>query len=310
MKLIYMGTPEFSVTVLKALMEKGHEIAMVFTQPDRPKGRGKKLQASPVAIFAKEEGLALYQPQTLRDESLVTLIKDSGAEAVIVAAYGRIIPDEMLTLPRYGFINVHASLLPKYRGAAPIQWALRNGDAETGVSIMRIESGLDEGAVYAQQAVEILPCWNKADLFDALAEVGSDLLVDVLDGIDGLSPEPQNNAAATYAPMFGKHDGCIDFSMAAKDLVNLQRSLSPDDSIYTFINNQRLSFKDVEVSDMINDNKLPGTILALSKKCITIACGDGALDVREIHPAGKKSMPIHAFLNGHPLKVGDRFGEN
>ena len=308
MKIVYMGTPDFAVTILDRLIAAGHEIDLVFTQPDRPKGRGKKLQAPPVAEYAKEHGLKLLQPESIRTPEIAALLAESAPDVVIVAAYGRIIPDALLEMPKYGYINVHASLLPKYRGAAPIQWALRNGDAETGVSIMKLESGLDEGPVYKMAKLAIQPQWNKKDLFDALAVLGADCLLETLTEIDTLTPVAQDHANATYAPMFGKQDGCIDFAQPAKALVDLSRALEPDDSIYTFINNKRIAFKSVAISDNIeNKSAVPGTVLAVSKKSIDIATGDGALHVTEVQPAGKKPMAIQSFLNGHPLQVGDRF---
>ncbi len=308
MKIIYMGTPDFAVTILEKLMDVGHDIQMVFTQPDRPKGRGKKLQAPPVAEFAKAHDLILYQPESVKTTEVEELFLKAKPDVVIVAAYGKIIPDNLLVIPKYGFVNVHASILPKYRGAAPIQWALRNGDNETGVSIMKLESGLDEGPVFNTATIKIEMNWNKKDLFDVLAVLGASTLVKTLDEIDSLTPIPQNHQDATYAPMFGKKDGCIDFSMAAKDIVNLNRSLLPDDSIYTFINNKRLAFKRVSFFDnMEQGNAIPGTIVSIEKKSIGIATGKGVLLVSEVQPAGKKGMPIQSFLNGHALKVGDIF---
>lgn len=308
MKIIYMGTPDFAVTILTRLIRDGHDIAMVFTQPDRPKGRGKKLQAPPVALYAKDHDLPLMQPDSVKTPEVEAVFREILPDVVIVAAYGRIIPDTLLAIPAHGFINVHASLLPKYRGAAPIQWALRNGDAETGVSIMKLETGLDEGPVYQTARLAIKSEWNKKALFDALAELGADCLADTLAKIDTLTPTPQNHEEATYAPMFGRKDGCIDFSMPAKAIVNLSRALEPDDSIYTFINNKRLAFKDVSFSDNIdNESWLPGTVVTVDKKEIVVATADGALHVHEIQPAGKKPMAIQAFLNGHPVHVGDRF---
>lgn len=308
MKIIYMGTPDFAVTILARLIRDGHDIAMVFTQPDRPKGRGKKLQAPPVALYAKDHDLPLMQPDSVKTPEVEAVFREIQPDVVIVAAYGRIIPDTLLAIPAHGFINVHASLLPKYRGAAPIQWALRNGDAETGVSIMKLETGLDEGPVYQTARLAIKPEWNKKALFDALAELGADCLADTLAKIDTLTPTPQNHEEATYAPMFGRKDGCIDFSMPAKAIVNLSRALEPDDSIYTFINNKRLAFKDVSFSDNIdNESWLPGTVVTVDKKEIVVATADGTLHVYEVQPAGKKPMAIQAFLNGHPVHVGDRF---
>lgn len=308
MKIVYMGTPEFAVTILERLIQAGHTIDMVFTQPDRPKGRGKKLQAPPVAEYAKSHGLQLLQPESIRTPEIEALLRKSNPDVVIVAAYGRIIPDTLLEMPKYGYINVHASLLPKYRGAAPIQWALRNGDTETGVSIMKLASGLDEGPVYKMAKLTIASNWNKKDLFDALAVLGADILLETLAELDTLIPVPQDHTQATYAPMFGKKDSCIDFSMDAKSIVDLSRALEPDDSIYTFINNQRIAFKTVSISDNI-DNKSaePGTVLAISKKAIDVATANGVLRVVEVQPSGKKPMTIQSFLNGHPLHIGDRF---
>ena len=306
--MIYMGTPDFAVTILERLLQAGHEVGAVFTQPDRPKGRGKKCQSPPVADFARAHGLPLYQPTSLKTAEVTEIFQSLAPDIVIVAAYGRIIPSSLLALPARGFLNVHASLLPKYRGAAPIQWALRNGDTETGVSIMQLTAGLDEGPVYKTAALAIEPEWNKKDLFDALAVLGADTLLDTLCHLDALTPQPQDESQATYAPMFGRRDGCVDFHQSARDLVNLNRALLPDDSIYTFINNQRLAFKDVTISDNIENNQeAPGTVIAVDRQGLILSCGEGALCLREVQPAGKKPMTIQAFLNGHPLHVGDRF---
>lgn len=308
MNMVYMGTPEFAVTILDRLLQAGHDVSMIFTQPDRPKGRGKKLQAPPVAEYAKQHGLPLMQPDSVRTPEVENLLAELKPDVVVVAAYGRIIPDALLSQPKYGYLNVHASLLPKYRGAAPIQWALRNGDTKTGVSIMQLTSGLDEGPVFKKAALTIQPNWNKKDLFDALADLGATCLLDTLKEIDRLTPIPQDHEQATYAPMFGKQDGCINFSQSAQELVNLSRSLEPDDSIYTFINNKRLAFKNISISDMIDTKHMaPGTVLSVTKKAIDIATEDGVLRVTEVQPAGKKPMPVQSFLNGHPLQVGDRF---
>lgn len=308
MRIIFMGTPDFAVTILKRLIEDGHSIEVVFSQPDRPKGRGKKMHAPPVAEFAKQNGLLLQQPLSIKTPDIEKMFQDINPDVVVVAAYGKIIPDNLLSIPKYGFLNVHASLLPKYRGAAPIQWALRNGDAKTGVSIMQLESGLDEGPVFKMAEIAIRPEWNKKDLFDALAILGAACLTETLNELSVLTPIPQNHQEATYAPMFGKKDGCIDFSMAAEDIVNLNRSLMPDDCIYTFINNKRIAFKSVSVSDNIDiEQELPGTVINVSKHALLVATGNGVLCVTELQPAGKKAMPVHAFLNGYMLKVGDRF---
>ncbi len=311
MKMIFMGTPDFAVTILDALRQAGHQIDLVVSQPDRPKGRGKKMQAPPVAEYAKEQQLPLIQPASIRTEEIEDQFKTLNPDVVIVAAYGRIIPDALLAMPKYGYLNVHASILPMYRGAAPIQWALRNGDVKTGVSIMKLESGLDEGAVYECQQLTILPEWNKKDLFDALAVLGANALLHTLDNIDELTPTEQDHSRATYAPMFEKNDAKADFSMAATDIVNLNRSLLPDDSIYSFINNKRIAFKSMKVSDnLVEGIHENGEIMDITKKKIVISTGDGAIDVEEVQLPGKKPMTIQNFLNGHALKKGEIFKES
>lgn len=306
-----MGTPDFAVTVLDALIKEGHQIELVVSQPDRPKGRGRKLQSPPVAEYAKENGLPLIQPQSIRDEEIEVQFREINPDVVIVAAYGRIIPNALLEMPKYGYLNVHASILPKYRGAAPIQWALRNGDEKTGVSIMKLGEGLDEGPVFECRELIIQKDWNKKDLFDALAILGAQTLIDVLDQIDSLVPVEQNHAQATYAPMFGREDARIDFTMKAQDIVNLNRSLMPDDSIYAFINNKRIAFKKVNVSDKLDLNAdCAGEILDISKNKIVILTGEGAIEVEEVQPAGKKAMNIQSFLNGNPIKKGEYFKES
>ena len=228
----YIGHAGFAVTILDRLIAAGHEIDLVFTQPDRPKGPRQKAAGATGGRICERTWLKLLQPESIRTPEIEALLAESAPDVVIIAAYGRIIPDALLKMPKYGYINVHASLLPRYRGAAPIQWALRNGDAETGVSIMKLESGLDEGPVYKMAKLAIAPEWNKKDLFDALAVLGADCLLETLAEIDSLTPVAQDHANATYAPMFDKQDGCIDFAQPAKVLVDLSRALSRT-TVYT-----------------------------------------------------------------------------
>lgn len=310
MNIVYMGTPDFSVTILDYLIRAGHHISTVITQPDRPKGRGKKLQSPPVAIYAKEYSIPVIQPQSLNTDEIFDFFQIQQPDIVVVAAYGRIIPAKILSIPKFGFINVHASLLPYYRGAAPIQWAIRNGDKKTGVSIMKVEEGLDEGPVYAMQSLLIDNSWNKKDLFDELALLGGKLLVQTLEQIEKKIARPvkQEHEKATYAPMFKKNDAKINFEKKAMNLVNLNRSLLPDEAIYTFINGKRFSFRKTTSSNKEVVYPCPvGSIVEINKESISIKTGQGILIVYEIQPAGKKSMSIKEFQNGYSLKIGDIF---
>ncbi len=310
MKIIYMGTPDFSVTILESLINAGHEITTVITQPDRPKGRGKKLQAPPVAVYAKENNISLMQPLSIRTSEIEEFFLEQKPDVVIVAAYGRIIPEALLQIPKYGFINVHASLLPKYRGAAPIQWALRNGDKTTGVSIMQLEKGLDEGPVYCMEELDIQHNWNKKDLFDALALLGCTLLNKTLEALSSseIVPKAQEHVNATYAPMFEKSDAKADFNLPALALYNLNRSLLPDDAIYTFFNEKRITLRKTEAVPSCDFTQYEnGTIVDVTKEKISVKTSDGILNIYEIQPAGKKTMSIKEFKNGNPISIGDSF---
>lgn len=309
MKIVFMGTPEFSVTVLQKLIEAGHDIVLVVSQPDRRQGRGKKFHKPPVADFASMYHLSLIQPERVKDELFIDTIRECHADCAIVAAYGRILPLEVLNAPKFGCINVHASILPQYRGPAPIQWAIRNGDKTVGVSIMQLSEGLDEGPVYATDAFAMDFSWNKADLFAQMADRGGSLLVSTLRRIEdeGLKPVAQNSRLATYAPMFNKDDAKVDFSANALVLERLNRSLMPDESVYSFWNGKRLAFRQLEVVDSDEYHNNFGTVLQASKKGLVIACGQGAVRATVVQPEGKKAMPASAFLNGNHISAGDRF---
>lgn len=309
MKIVFMGTPSFSVTILKKIIDAGHEIVLVVSQPDRRKGRGKKIRKSPVAEFALNNKLPLVQPDRVKTPEFTEIIEQCKADAAVVAAYGRILPAEVLCAPKYGCINVHASLLPKYRGAAPIQWAIRNGDESVGVSIMQLTEGMDEGPVFARKAFPMDASWNKGDLFEQMAEYGGDLLVETLERIEGgnLKPVPQNSDEATYAPMFGKNDAHIHFASSADEIVRLNRSLMPDESIYTYWQGKRLAFREASVCPSGNVAHIPGTVIVANKNKLLIACGQGALCVTIVQQEGKRAMPVADFLNGNQIAAGDYF---
>jgi methionyl-tRNA formyltransferase len=309
MKIVFMGTPEFSVTILQKLIDAGHGIDLVVSQPDRRQGRGKKFHKPPVAEYASLHGLDLIQPEKVKDQAFIDRIIECHADCAVVAAYGRILPLEVLNAPKFGCINVHASLLPQYRGAAPIQWAIRNGDKTVGVSIMKLSEGMDEGPVFSRDAFPMDFSWNKGDLFAQMAERGGNLLVNTLARIenDDLQPEAQDSQMATYAPMFHKEDAHTDFSGHAEALERLNRALMPDESVYTFWQGKRLALRQLEVVDLDKQHVNFGTVLQADKSGFVVACGQGAVKATVVQPEGKKAMPAAAFLNGSHIAAGDHF---
>lgn len=310
MNIVYMGTPDFAVTILDGLLQENHNIIKVYSQPDKPKGRGKKLHTPPVIEYAIEHNLDFAQPASINTEDFLLELKNLNPDVVIVAAYGKIIPKAALDIPNYGFINVHASLLPTYRGAAPIQWALRNGDKMTGVSIMQLEEGLDSGPVFMKREIAIDNAWNKAELFDVLAREGASLLNQTLNSIENgdLTAVPQCHEDATYAPMFEKNIEKIDFKLSSEEIFNIYRALMPDDAIFTFFRGKRLTFKEIEVAkDAIKNRGVPGEIVEINKHYIAIATGKGEILVKTLQFAGKNAVPCQAFINGYRPHVGELF---
>lgn len=305
MRLVFMGTPDFAVPSLKALVEAGHEVAAVFTQPDKPKNRGMKLQPTPVKEYALTENIPVYQPGKLRDGEALAILKGIMPELIVVAAYGKILPADILTLPRLGCINVHSSLLPKYRGAAPINWAILNGEHESGVSIMYMAEGLDTGDVIDAAATEITLEDTASTLHDRLAAMGAELLTDVVARLAAgtASRTPQCEEASCYAPMLSKELSPMDWNRSARQLHDQVRGLIPWPSAVTEIDGVRCKIWKTTLTGEVT-GKLAGTILQADKKALKIACGDGqVLRIDELQPDGKKRMAATAFLLGHPISI-------
>lgn len=303
MKLIFAGTPEFAATALQAIVAAGHEVALVLTQPDRPAGRGMALQPSAVKKVALEHGLEVFQPLTLKDAEAQAKIAAVGAEVMVVAAYGLILPQAVLDLPRHGCINIHGSLLPRWRGAAPIQRALLAGDAETGVCIMQMEAGLDTGPVLLHGAFAIEPTDTTSTLHDRLAALGATLVVDALGRLP-LPAEPQPAEGVTYAHKIEKAEALIDWSKSASELDRHIRAFNPFPGAQALFGSQTVKIWQAKPVDAEGEK---GTILSIDRSILVVACGQGGLAISELQKAGGKRLPVQQFLAGHPLKVGDRF---
>ena len=308
--VVFMGTPDFAVGSLQALLEAGqYHIQAVVTQPDRPKGRGQKVVETPVKTFALQHGLPVFQPLKIREPEFVQKLKEWRPDFIVVAAFGQFLPREILEIPVYGCINVHGSLLPKYRGAAPIQYALINGEKETGVTIMRMEKGMDTGAMYSKVTVPIDEEMNFARLHDELKEKGAKLLTDTLPGIaDGLQPEEQNEREATYATLITKEMAKIDWTSDARQVHDRVRGFDPVPGAFTYLPDGKL-LKIWETRVTGNSSEAaPGTVVSVGKREFFVACGEGVLRILTVQPESKKRMPAAVFLNGHGVKAGDVLG--
>lgn len=306
MRVVYMGTPDFAVPCLLKLIEAGHEIAGVFTQPDKPVGRKQIMTPPAVKICALEHGLNVYQPAKLRDGTAPELIRELNPQVIVVAAYGKIIPKDILDYPQYGCINIHGSLLPKYRGAAPIQWSVINGDRETGVTIMQMNEGVDTGDILYQKAIPIGIDDTAESIFDRLAVLGADMLLEVMDRLPegDLIPVRQDEALATYAPMLDKDLAVIDWNKTCLQVHDLVRGLYSWPIAQTTLNGKKLKIYRTSPCDMSGS---AGTVISTDP--LTVACGDGSVIIRELQLEGKKRMDAASFLIGHPLKIGDRLGD-
>lgn len=305
MKLIFMGTPAFAVATLERLHSSGHEIVAVFTQPDRPKGRGQHDAMPPVKEAALRLGLPVYQPERVRRPEVVEQIRAMAPESIVVVGYGQIIPKSILDIPPKGIINVHASLLPKYRGAAPIQWAIARGEARTGVTTMRINEGLDTGDMLLKWETEIGADETAPELSKRLAEAGADLAVRTMAEIDSIRPEPQVDAEATLAPILKKEDGRIDWTRPAQEIMNRMRGFDPWPGTYTTLRGQKLQVWKAAVGS----EKLSPGMLRVARKKLYAGCGAGeSLELIEIQMEGKKRMTAAAFLNGFTPADDEIFG--
>lgn len=297
MRVVFMGTPDFSLPALAALIEAGHEIVCVYSQPPRPAGRGHREQPSPVQAFAQSVGLNVRHPATLKDADAQAGFASLKADVAVVAAYGLLLPKAVLEAPRLGCINIHASLLPRWRGAAPIQRAILAGDTETGITIMQMDEGLDTGPMLATEAVPITGDTTASDLHDALARIGGRLIVDVLSG-ELPTPMPQREDGVTYASKLDRTEGRIDWAGSAADLDRRVRALNPWPGVWCERDGERLR---VLAATYVPGSGAPGTVVA---EPLTVACGDGALRIDRVQRAGKSAMPAEEYARGNPAAVG------
>lgn len=303
MKVIFAGTPEFAACALRAILAAGHEVPLVLTQPDRPAGRGQKLQPSPVKQVALEHGIPLHQPERLKDPATHEPIAAANADVMVVAAYGLILPQAVLDIPRRGCLNIHASLLPRWRGAAPIQRAIAAGDEETGITIMQMEAGLDTGPMLLVEAQPIAADDNAASLHDKLAAQGARLIVDALARLPQLQAIPQPEAGVSYAHKIDKAEARIDWSLPAAELARRIRAFNPFPGAVTELHEAQIKLWRAEPAAGRGE---PGAVLAVADDGVTVACGDGALRLTELQKPGGKRLAARDFLHGFALAAGDR----
>jgi len=311
MKLVFCGTPEFAVGTLEAVIAAGHEVALVLTQPDRAVGRGLEMHAPPVKVAALKHGIAVLQPEKIKNNvELRERLEGIQPDAILVVAYGRIIPQWMLELPRFGNINLHGSLLPKYRGAAPIQWAVANGETTTGVTTMLLEAGLDTGPMLLARAVPIGEEETSVDLFAALAAVGSELMVETLAGLEAgtVHPQVQDHALATLAPILTREDGLVSFDRTAKEIYDRWRGFQPWPGAHTVLRGKKLILHAMRV---VGDGSPVGDVgvLGVEGERLVVGCGGGTgLELMEVQMEGKKRMAAKDFLHGFQVRSGERLG--
>ena len=310
MRVVFMGTPDFAVASLNALVDAGHEVAAVITQPDRPKGRGNKMTFPEVKERALELGLPVHQPDSVKDEAFLELLKEYQPEVIVVVAFGRILPQTVLDLPKYGCVNVHGSLLPQYRGAAPIQRAVLDGLKETGVTTMRMDIGMDTGDMLLQAALPITDDDTTGTMFDKLAELGGRLLIDTLKGLEAgtIVPQKQDDSKATHAARILKEDEVIHWDDSAEKIFCQIRGLSPAPGAYTLWEGQRLKLWKSRINSR-ETGKQPGSVVEIGKDYLLVQTGKGCLEILELQPAGKKAMPAKAFANGAGVDTRIVFGE-
>lgn len=310
MKILYMGTPDFAATILLKLIETNHEIIGVVTQPDKQKGRGKVISFPPVKELAIEHKLNVYQPVKVREPEFIDLVRDMAPDAIVVAAFGQLLPKELLDIPKYGCINVHGSLLPKYRGAAPIQYSIIDGEEETGITIMHMDVGLDTGDMILQARTPIDKDETGGSLHDKLAILGGDLLVEALEKIsDGTAPRiPQEDAKATYVKILNKNMGIIDFNKPAIEIERLIRGLNPWPSAFTYLGKKTLKLWKASVEAVNIDGK-PGEVIEVRKDALLVLTGKDALLIHELQLEGKKRLLAEEFLRGNSIALGTILGD-
>ena len=309
MKIVFMGTPQAAVPSLLRLIADGHEVEAVYSQPDRASGRGNKITYSPVKQCALDNGIAVCQPEKVRTPEALETFRSHDADLAVVVAYGRILPEAFLNAFPHGAVNVHFSLLPKYRGAAPVNWAIVNGEKETGVTTMQMDVGLDTGAMLMQRSTPIKSGENSIELMERLSLIGAELLSESLANLDSLTPIEQDHAVATLAPIMKREDGLIDWGMSASDIAARVRGFQPFPSSFTSFRGGKLTFWKAEPTE-VSETFLAGTILEASNGRLVIGCGDNtALLVGEIQAEGKRRMTVRDFLNGVKIAVGEQLGK-
>lgn len=306
MRIIFMGTPDFSVPTLEALVASEHEVAAVVTQPDKPKGRGKEIHMSPVKECALKHNIPVYQPVRARDEAFVEEMRTLKPDAMVVIAFGQILPKSLLDLPKYGCVNIHASLLPKYRGAAPIQWAVINGDEETGITTMMMDVEMDTGDMLEKTVVKLNPDETGGSLFDRLSLLGGDLILSTLSKLEKgeITPQPQDHAQATYVKKISKSMGDIDWTMDAVSIERLVRGLNPWPSAFTRWNGKMLKIWEAKVLPDLETKAHCGSVISASDEGLKIQTGNGVLCVTSLQLEGKKRMDTAAFLRGYQVESG------
>lgn len=307
LRVVFMGTPAFAVPSLRALVEAGYEIAAVFTQPDRPVGRGGKLTAPPVKQVALELGLEINQPESAKTSEVYTYLREKSPDVIVVVGYGQIISQRIIDLPRLGCVNVHSSLLPRLRGAAPINWAIVRGDEKTGVSTMQIVKKLDAGDVLGVKETPIGDDEYAPELADRLAQMGAELLIETLQRLErgAITPEPQDDAASTYAPIMKREDGLVDWNLPAQEIYNRVRGFSPWPGAYTFFRGKRFHIHRALATP---GQAVPGTMV-IDGALLKIGCGDGLLQALEVQLEGKRAMAAEDFVNGYKPANGEKLSD-
>lgn len=307
MKIIFMGTPDFAAASLEALIASRHEIQAVVTQPDKPKGRKGELTPSPVKVIAKREGIKVYQPLKVRDEEFVKTLRAYNPDVMVVVAFGQIIPLSILKMPKYGCVNIHGSLLPKYRGAAPIQWAVLDGEKETGITTILMDEGIDTGDILLKKTIKIDTDETSGSLFDKLMALGAKTILETLDELEkgSLTPTKQGESPTAYAKMLTKAMGLIDFTRPAKELDCFVRGMDPWPSAYTLLAGKTLKLWKVRA---VEESGKAGSVIDIDKESFTVACGEGAIEVLEVQLEGKKRMSAGDFLKGSTLNIGQELG--
>jgi len=312
MNIIFMGTPDFAEGALKALIDAGQNIIMVVTQPDRAKGRGKDISMPPVKVCALENGIEVFQPAKVKEPEAVEKIREKAPDIIVVAAFGQILSKEILDIPKYGCVNIHASLLPEYRGAAPIQKCIMDGKKETGVTIMQMNEGLDTGDILMKRSIEVSDDETGGSLFEKLSRLGASMITEAIPLIEEgkLDPEKQDDSKSSYAGMLSKETGAIKFKNSAVELERLIRAMNPWPSAYTRFRNKNLKIWKASVVDDIDTDDIyqVGTITNITKDDFTVKCGEKSLVIKELQMEGKKRMSAHDFMLGVQVEIGESLG--